>query len=129
MGPGAGVATCRSMQLQFFNSPAKSLCFATDSEPMEDAWSRAEAMRAPWLVVLGRDGKATGVMPTESLRKLMELGPHGTVAELPFKGAAVLPRTSRLSEVLQALRSPEIDAVVLVEGGAVHTVVTRQPTG
>ena len=113
------------MQLQFFNSPTKSLCFATDSEPMEDAYSRAEAMQAPWLVVLGRDGKAAGVMPTEALRKLMELGPHGTVAELPFRAAAVLPRASRLSEVLEALRSREVDVVLLVDGESVHTVVTR----
>ena len=117
------------MQLQFFNAPKKSLCFATDTELMADVWARVEAMEAPWLVVLGRDGRATGAMPTEVLRTLMELGPPGTVAELPFKGATVLPRASRLSEVLQALKSPEIDAVVLVDGELVHTVVTRQPSG
>jgi hypothetical protein len=77
-----------------------------------------EALHAPWLVVLGRDGRAIGAMPTDSLRKLMEVEPHGTLGEMPFKGAMVLPRTSRLSEVLRALKSPEIDAVVLVEGSS-----------
>ena len=115
------------MQLQFFNSPAKSLCFATDSELMEDAWSRAEAMHAPWLVVLDRDGNATGILPAESLRNAMQRGPHGLVAQLPFRGAAVLPHRSKLSEVLRALESPEIEAVLLVDGEVVHTVVTRQP--
>ncbi len=117
------------MQLQFFNSPATSLCFATDHERLEDVWPRVEALDAPWLVVLARDGKAIGAMPTESLRKLMQIEPHGMLGEMPFKGAMVLPRTSRLSEVLRALKSPEIDAVVLVEGELVQAVVTRQPAG
>lgn len=116
------------MQLQFFNSPATSLCFAADHERLDEVWGRVEALHAPWLVVLGRDGRAIGAMPTDSLRKLMEVEPHGTLGEMPFKGAMVLPRTSRLSEVLRALKSPEIDAVVLVEGELVQAVVTRQPS-
>lgn len=115
------------MELQFFSAPKKSLCFASAGEPSMAAWSRVKAMHAPWLVVLGRDGKAAGVMPAESLREAMRHGPHGIVAQLPFRGAAVLPLRSKLSEVLQALESPEIEAVLLVEGPLVHTVVTRAP--
>jgi hypothetical protein len=115
------------MQLQFFNAPNKSLCFASAAEPSLAAWTRVKAMHAPWLVVLDKHGKATGVLPAESLRNAMRHGPQGVVAQLPYKGAAVLPRNSRLSELLKALESPEIEAVLLVEGDAVHTVVTRQP--
>jgi hypothetical protein len=107
------------MELQFFSAPKKSLCFASTAEPSMTAWSRVKAMHAPWLVVLGRDGKAAGVMPAESLREAMRHGPHGIVAQLPLR--------SRLSEVLEALESPEIEAVLLVEGPLVHTVVTRAP--
>jgi hypothetical protein len=116
------------MQLQFFNSPSKSLCFASASEPSLAAWSRVKAMQAPWLVVIDGDGNAAGVMPAESLRNAMRQGPQGIVAQLPYRGAAVLPRNSKLSEVLSALKSPEIEAVLLVEGPMVHTVVTRQNT-
>lgn len=116
------------MQLQFFNSPSKSLCFASSSEPSLAVWSRVKAMQAPWLVVLDGDGKATGVLPAESLRNAMRHGPQGIVAQLPYRGAAVLPRSSKPSELLSALASPEIEAVLLMEGGRVHTVVTRQPT-
>lgn len=115
------------MDLQFFNSPRKSLCFAFVAEPSMAAWSRVKAMHAPWLVVLGSDGQATGIMPAESLRQAMQQGPHGMVAQLPVRGAAVLPHRARLSEVLHALESPEIEAVLLAEGDLVHTVVIRQP--
>lgn len=113
------------MQLQFFNSPTKSLCFASSSEPSLTAWSRVKAMQAPWLVVIDDEGKATGVVRAESLRDAMRHGPQGIVAQLPYRGAAVLPRSSKLSEVLSALKSPEIEAVLLVDGARVHTVVTR----
>ena len=116
------------MELQFFNTPKKSLCFAFVAEPSMAAWTRVKAMHAPWLVVLGKDGKATGIVPAESLRDAMRHGTHGIVAQLPFRGAAVLPHRSKLSEVLKALESPEIEAVLLVDGELVHTVVTRQPT-
>ena len=115
------------MDLQFFNAPRKSLCFASSAEPSMAAWTRVKAMHAPWLVVLDRDGNATGILPAESLRNAMQRGPHGLVAQLPFRGAAVLPHRSKLSEVLHALESPEIEAVLLVDGEVVHTVVTRQP--
>ena len=124
--PLLGEAT---MQLQFFNSPSKSLCFATRSEPSLAVWSRVKAMQAPWLVVLDGDGKAAGVMPAESLRNAMRHGPQGIVAQLLFRGAAVLPRSAKLTDVLSALGSPEIEAVLLVEGDRVHTVVTRQMSG
>jgi hypothetical protein len=115
------------MELQFFNAPNKSLVFASEAEPSLAVWTRVKAMHAPWLVVLDREGKATGVLPADSLRHAMRQGAHGIVAQLPFKGAAVLPRDSRLSEMLKAMESPEIEAVLLMEGGHVHTVVIRQP--
>lgn len=115
------------MELQFFNAPKKSLCFASAGEPSMAAWTRVKAMHAPWLVVLGPDGNATGVMPAESLRAAMRHGADGVVAQLPYRGAAVLPRHSTLSDLLRALQSPEVDAVLLVEGDLVHTVVMRQP--
>jgi hypothetical protein len=115
------------MELQFFNAPKKSLCFVSAGEPSMAAWTRVKAMHAPWLVVLGPDGKATGVMPAESLRAAMRHGPQGIVAQLPYRGAAVLPRHATLSQLLRALESPEVDAVLLVEGDLVHTVVMRQP--
>ena len=117
------------MQLQFFNSPSKSLCFASSSEPSHAAWSRVKAMQAPWLVVLDDEGRAAGVVPAESLRNAMRHGPQGLVAQLPYRGAAVLPRDSKLSDVLSALKSPEIEAVLLMEGASVHTVVTRKLGG
>ncbi|MDP1823834.1 MAG: hypothetical protein Q8L48_11340 [Archangium sp.] len=113
------------MELQFFNAPQKSLCFVSAAERSMAAWTRVKAMHAPWLVVLGPDGQATGVMPAESLRDAMRAGPHGIVAQLPSRGAAVLPHRSKLSEVLRALESAEIEAVLLVEGDLVHTVVMR----
>ncbi len=115
------------MELQFYNAPNKSLVFATGTEPSLAVWTRVKALHAPWLVVVDRDGKATGVLPAESLRSAMRHGAHGVVSQLPFKGAAVLPRTSRISDVLKALESVEIEAVLLMEGDQVHTVVTRQP--
>ena len=115
------------MNLQLFNAPKKSLCFASAAEPSMAVWTRVKAMHAPWLVVLDGDGHATGIMPAESLRQSVQRGPHGLVAQLPFRAAAVLPARSKLSEVLHALESPEIEAVLLMEGDQVHTVVTRQP--
>ena len=115
------------MELQFYNAPNKSLVFATGAEPSLAVWTRVKAIHAPWLVVIDRQGKATGVLPAESLRNAMRRGAHGVVSQLPFKGVAVLPRSSRLSELLKALESPEIEAVLLMEGGQVHTVVTRHP--
>ncbi len=115
------------MELQFYNAPNKSLVFATGAEASLAVWTRVKALHAPWLVVIDREGKATGVLPAESLRNAMRYGAHGVVSQLPFKGAAVLPRNSRLSELLKALESPEIEAVLLMEGGQVHTVVTRHP--
>ena len=90
------------MELQFYNTPNKSLVFATGAEPSLAVWTRVKAMHAPWLVVIDREGKATGVLPAESLRNAMRHGAHGVVSQLPFKGAAVLPRSSRLSELLKA---------------------------
>lgn len=115
------------MELQFYNAPNKSLCFASEAEPWLEAWTRVKAMHAPWLVVLDSDGKATGVLPADSLRDAVRQGAHGIVAQLPFRGAAVLPRAARLTEMLRALESPEIEAVLLMEEGRVHTVVIRQP--
>lgn len=115
------------MELQFFNTPKKSLCFASTADWSMAVWTRVKAMAAPFLVVLGADGRPTGVMPAESLREAMRLGPQGVVGQLPVRGAAVLPHTSRLSEVLRALEAPELEAVLLVDGEQVRTVVIRQP--
>ena len=116
------------MELQFFNTPKKSLCFASTGEPSMLAWHRVKAMQAPWLVVLGADGKPTGVMPMESMRDAMRAFGTGLVGSLPFRGVAVLPHDSKLSQVLAALASPEIEAVLIADGREVKTVVMRQPT-
>jgi hypothetical protein len=50
---------------------------------------------------------------------------QGSVGTLPLRAAAVLPHTAKLSEVLRALESPEIEGVLLVKGDSVHTVVIR----
>jgi hypothetical protein len=115
------------MELQFFNAPKKSLCFASVAEPSMQAWHRLKAMQAPWLVVTGIDGKTAGVMPVDSMREAMRQRGQGMVGSLPFRAAAVLPHRAKLSEVLEALADTAIEAVLLVDGAQVHTVVIRQP--
>ena len=117
------------MELQFFNAPEKSLCFASTAEPSMQVWNRVKAMHAPWLVVLGADGKATGMLPVDSMREAMRSRGQGAVGTLPFRAAAVLPHTAKLSDVLRALEAAEVEGVLLMRGDAVHTVVIRQQLG
>lgn len=112
------------MNLTFITAPEKLLCVAEESDSSLSAWSRFQAHHAQ-LMVVKRKGALIGAMSAKAFRAVMHGAVAASVGQLPVKSVAVLPHLARLSEILRQFAIEAVEAVILVDGERMVSVVMR----